>query len=81
MEDNKKNENNGNSPRFNTFWIYGIIALVIIGMQVSSLMNASQQPLTFTRLGKMLQDGDVAKIEVINKERANIYLKKDAIEK
>lgn len=81
MEDNKKNENNGNPPRFNTFWIYGIIALVIIGMQVSSLMNASQQPLTFTRLGKMLQAGDVAKIEVINKERANIYLKKDALDK
>lgn len=79
MEDNKKNENNGNSPRFNTFWIYGIIALVVIGMQIASLMNANQQPLTFTRLGKMLQEGDIAKIEVINKEKANIYLKKEVV--
>ena len=81
MEENKRNDTNGNAPRFNTFWIWGIIALAIIGMQFFSLMGANQQPLTFTRLGNMLKGRDIYKIEVVNKEKAFIYLKKDAIHK
>ena len=81
MEENKRNDANGNAPRFNTFWIWGIIALVIIGIQFFSLMGANQQPLTFTRLGNMLKNGDIAKIEVVNKEKAFIYLKKESIQK
>ena len=83
MENNKKNENtpNTNSPRFNSFWIYGVIALVIIGMQIFALMGASQQALTLSRLGEMLQARDVEKVMVINKDKAYIYLKKEALKK
>ncbi|MBV6427105.1 MAG: ATP-dependent zinc metalloprotease FtsH [Haliscomenobacter sp.] len=81
MENNKKNENtpNTNSPRFNSFWIYGVIALVIIGMQIVALMGASQQALTLSRLGEMLQARAVEKVVVVNKDKAYIYLKKEAL--
>ncbi|MBK7475196.1 MAG: ATP-dependent zinc metalloprotease FtsH [Haliscomenobacter sp.] len=81
MENNKKNENTPNTspPRFNSFWIYGVIALVIIGMQIVALMGASQQPLTLSRLGEMLQARDVEKVVVINKVKAYIYVKKEAL--
>ncbi len=81
MENNKKNENtpNANTPRFNSFWIYGVIALVIIGMQIVALMGASQQPLTLSRLGEMLQARDVEKVVVVNKDKAYVYLKKEAL--
>ena len=83
MENNKKNENtpNTNSPRFNSFWIYGVIALVIIGMQIVALMGASQQALTLSRLGEMLQARAVEKVVVVNKDKAYIYIKKEELKK
>lgn len=83
---NDKNSSNSNNmdpnkpkPKFNIYWIYGIIAVVFIGLQ---FLSVSPKPTEITMQDferNMLKTGDVAKIVVVNKERANIYIKEDRL--
>lgn len=80
---NPKGSDNGDpnklKPKFNIYWIYGLIAVVFIGLQ---LLSFSPKPKEITMQEferEMLKNGDVEKIEVVNKERANIYIKQDRL--
>jgi AFG3 family protein len=84
---NKKNKNIGDGPgknpdpkpKFNVYWIYGIIALAIIGTYLLN-MRGGPEEISWQRFEKeMLASHDVEKIVVVNKERAEIYIKKDRL--
>ncbi|MFP4025415.1 MAG: ATP-dependent zinc metalloprotease FtsH [Thiohalospira sp.] len=80
---NNKNNSNGNNkggkPKFNIYWVYGLIALTFIGLQLFSFSPGPKE-ITMQEFERdMLKNGDVEKIEVINKEQANIYIKKDRL--
>ena len=77
-ENNNKRDGGGGGSKFSSFWIYGIIAVIFLGLNLV-YMESAPEPLPRNRLGHMLQNGDIEKIEVINKEVAYIYLKKDAL--
>lgn len=72
----------GNKPRgkFSFYWIYALMAIIFIALQ---FMNWSQPPqnIDWGDLKVMLQEQDVEKIIVINKEEAEIYIRKDTLEK
>lgn len=77
---NKKNTNNkGGKPKFNIYWVYGLIALIFIGVQLFSFSPGPKEISMQEFERDMLKNGDVEKIEVINKEKANIYIKKDRL--
>ena len=47
MENNSNNNNNKEgkpSGGFNTFWIYGIIVLVLLGLQIYRTLKRSKYP-------------------------------------
>ncbi|MFC2087093.1 ATP-dependent zinc metalloprotease FtsH [Bacteroidota bacterium] len=79
-QNQNKNDKPGNpKPKFNIYWVYGIIALVFIGIQFLNLGKNSVE-ITWQRFEKeMLLSGDVQKIEIINDEVAEIYIKPDRI--
>jgi cell division protease FtsH len=84
MENNNSNsENKGTGPnRFNSFWIYGIIALTLIAYTlVSNNIGAPQANLDKYRLKQMLENGHVESILVINEKQAYITLKEENIDK
>jgi cell division protease FtsH len=66
-------------PRFNTNWIFAVIALSLI---VFSFFNngKSVQQTTTSEIKSMIANRDIEKITVINKDLAEIYLKKEALE-
>jgi len=66
-------------PKFNTNWIFGILALVIILFNILYGGKTTQKTTT-GQLKEMLAKKDVEKIVVVNKEKAEIFLKKEAIE-
>jgi cell division protease FtsH len=74
----KKTDKDG-KPRFNTNWIFAILAVSLI---IFSLFNngKSVQQTTTSEIKGMIANHDIEKIVVINKEVAEIYLKKDALE-
>jgi len=64
---------------FNIYWIYGIIFLVFI---VMTFMSPSVEPqeITWNRFeNEMLKNNDVEKIVIVNKERAEVFLKADRL--
>ncbi|MBS1687686.1 MAG: ATP-dependent zinc metalloprotease FtsH [Bacteroidetes bacterium] len=90
MEDNNKqrpglgsgdNKTPRKGPRFNIYWIYGIILLAIIGVQFfSSSFNANTREYSFQEFKtEYLDKGKVAKLDVINNESVEVYLKPSAI--
>ncbi len=77
------NDTNSKKPKFNSWWIYGLIAVVLIGFQFigsSSFNNTSET--TTSELHEFLRNGDVDKILVINNTRqAKVFLTEEALAK
>ena len=72
--DMKKNK--GGKPKFNYVWIYAILAVVFLAMTFLNPTGGKQ--VTVDRVLSMVENGDVKKISVINRSRAEIYLTEDA---
>ena len=68
----------GKKPQFSFYWIYGILLIGFIALQIFNYNNPIK-PVDYSKLEEMLIKQDVEKIVVVNKERAEIYIKKDRI--
>ena len=68
-------------PRFNIFWIYGIIAAFIIGWSLLSQENGDPVKGDWPMVEQMVEQGEVERIRVVNRETAEVFLKKEAVEK
>lgn len=83
MENGQKPENKeggNNSPKFNTYWIYGIIAVVLLALNIFTMSGASNDPIKFPRFEQMVRAGHVEKLEVVNDKYAHVYIKRDNLD-
>lgn len=86
MENNKRpdspsnpNGNNpGKKPRTSFYWIYGIILIVLIGMQFMSggFSSDDQKPKSFLDFKNDLLADKVSKVVVVNNSLAEVYYNK-----
>jgi len=67
-----------NKPKFNSYWIIGIILLVMIGIQFLSSGNNLKE-MDSNRFFQVLQNGDIEKIVIVNKEKVEIYIKTERL--
>ena len=71
----------GKPPKFNAYWIYGIIAVVFLIVQFYFSNSRGPVQTTWSEVkSTMLANGDVSRIVVVNDEVANIYIKKDRLD-
>ena len=82
----KENNNNASPkrPKFSSYWIYGAILAIIIGMQFFSGGSNWQTPpdTTPAKLQEFLKAGDVSKIVIItNTRQAKVFLTDEAKQK
>ena len=79
----KNNNSNSKKPKFNSWWIYGAIALSIIGFQFLGSDNfSSTNKTTTSELQEYLKNGDIKKILIIsNARQAKVFLTEEALEK
>ncbi|MFW6259671.1 MAG: ATP-dependent zinc metalloprotease FtsH [Tangfeifania sp.] len=69
-------------PKFNAYWIYGIIAVIFIVVQVYLTNSRGPVETNWSQVkSTMLANNDIEKIVVVNEKQANIYLKKNALER
>ncbi|MFN9327159.1 MAG: ATP-dependent metallopeptidase FtsH/Yme1/Tma family protein, partial [Flavobacteriales bacterium] len=81
VENTERNENNGKErPKrsFNFYWIYGIIILVILSINLFNY-TGGVVPIDPTEYQKMLDAGDVDRIVVVNEQQVRVYIKKDLL--
>lgn len=66
-------------PKFNFYWIYGILAVIFIGLQFLNLGGDTQKT-DWRGLKIMLEDGHIDRITLVNKEKAEIYIRKENLD-
>jgi len=77
---NKKSELK--NPKFNSYWIYGAIIIVFIALNVFGGGSWSQpKKTTQGEFETLLRDGDVEKVEIVNRKIAKVYLTPEAKDK
>ncbi|MFK7833867.1 MAG: ATP-dependent zinc metalloprotease FtsH [Winogradskyella sp.] len=76
----KENKNLNKKPKLSPYWIYGIIIVVFLSIQVfSGGFNSDQgEQTTPAQFLEYLNDGEVSKIEIVNKREARVYLTQEA---
>ncbi len=77
---NKAPKSGDNKPKFNFYWVYGLLAVVFIGLQFMN-WDTGAKDLNKGELLQMLQDKEVSKIDLVNREIAEVYLTNDARQK
>ena len=67
--------------RLNFMWIYAAIGLFIIGSWLLGEDRETPVKGDWTMVERMVREGDVAQIRVLNREQAEVFLKEGAAEK
>ena len=75
---NLTGKNNGKKPKINFYWIYGLLAVVLIGIQFLNFGDSAKQT-DWRELKEILEAGDVDKILLVNKEHAEIYIRPELL--
>ena len=70
-----------NMPRPSYFWLYGLAAVFIIGWAVMGGGNDAPQPSDWTSVERMVEQGEVERIQVVNRDQAQVFLREEAIGK
>jgi len=68
----------GKKPKFNFYWIYGILAVIFIAFQFMNTGEGAKKT-GWGEFKQMLENKEVDKIILVNKERAEIFLKPDVL--
>lgn len=70
------------TPKFSIYWIYALIAVVLIGYNFLSLTPEALQTTEQSFKEKMLTQGDVERLDLItNKRVVRVYIKSDSLSK
>ncbi|MCJ7466189.1 MAG: ATP-dependent zinc metalloprotease FtsH [Maribacter sp.] len=79
----KDNNTTPKKPKFSSWWIYGLIAMLLIGFQIFSSSNLTNTKKTTTsELQEYLRNGDISKILIItNTNQAKVFLSDEALKK
>ena len=71
---NKKNKIKGNLPKFNFYWIYGIVAVILISINLFNPVNTGIIKSNYSEFKTFIENKQVRKVEVINKKEARVYI-------
>ncbi len=67
----KKSKN----KKINFYWIYLIFIIGLIGLQIFSSFIGNYENIDETKFLKFLNDGDIEKLQIVNREFAEVYIK------
>ena len=68
----------GIKPKFNSYWIIGVILLVMIGLQFVSAGGGLKE-IDSNRFFQILKNGDIEKLVIVNKEKVEVYIRAERL--
>jgi ATP-dependent metalloprotease FtsH len=79
---NSNNKGGKKNPKggFNFYWIYAIIAVILISLNLFN-WNSGLTKISYGDFKEMVASGDVEKVVVYNNETAQVTIKKDSLSK
>lgn len=79
--ENKENNGLPNNPKFNSYWIYGLLALFLIGLNFYSLTSTTSEPIDPGTFYQMVRSQDVEKVAIVNEKHVQVYIRSDRLDK
>ena len=77
-----KEKNNLKKPKFNSYWMYGIIVTVLLGLSMfTDDSNSGLRKTNISEFERFLNNGDIKEVSVINKNLAQVSLNQNSLEK
>ncbi len=77
----ENNDNNGPKKfNINSYWIYGILILVLLAVNFSLMINVKTKEITILQFENMARAGEIEKVEIVNKITGNVYVKKELLD-
>lgn len=80
MENTNNDNKTGGGPKFNSYWIYAVIALFLLALSLFNNMVSSVPEIDMGKLRTLLTDKAIKSIKVVNEEVAYVYLKDDKVD-
>lgn len=82
MEDKKENKPNNSPTKFNvnSYWIYGLLILGFLAINYYVSVNSEVKTIDLIDFEKMAQNDEIERVEIINKDLVNVFVKKDVID-
>jgi AFG3 family protein len=78
----RNDKKNPKGTKFNAYWVYGLIALVFIAVQYYLSSSTGPVETNWSEVrSTMLANNDIERIVVVNEKSANIYIKKQSLDK
>ncbi len=77
-KNDKQNNNNSNKklPKFNFYWIYGIVAVVLIGFNLMNFNGFYTKKIEENQLWEWIEKQKVQQVEIINNAEVKVYINK-----
>lgn len=75
--ENEKKSNQG--PKFSSYWIYGVIALLLLAVNIFGFSDGKSEEIDPQRMRQMVQDTAIARLLIINEKIARIYIKPEKL--
>ena len=84
MEETNKDEkppriNPSKGPKFNIYWVYGLILAALVASQFFTLSKAPKEKSFEEVAQNMIAPGDVEKLVVVNNKYVEVTIKKDRL--
>ncbi len=79
MADKENNDKKPEKKNLSSYWFYAFIIVFLVGINVVMSFVAKPVEISQNQFDEMVRDGDVEKVEVINKKMVHIFLKEDAM--
>ena len=78
----QREEDQKRGPRFNIYWVWGIIAVILVSINFFSPFSPDAKEISQKEFQQMMLNNDVDKIAIINnKNQVRVYLKPSAVNK
>ena len=80
-ENPRRNDEGGGGdgmPRFSFTWIYVLVGLALLGLQMSKMMGASRKA-DWSDFDRWAHKNQIDRLVVVNNEEAYIYIQKDSL--
>lgn len=79
--DNNNKQPSGGGSRIGSYWVYALIGIVLIALNILSFSEGQNEPITQSRLKSMIADNAVEKVVIIsNQNRAHVYIFKEKLQ-
>ncbi len=79
----KDNKNINKKPKFSPYWVYGLVIAAFLGIQFLSggFGGSSAKQINPSDFFGFMEQGDVARLDIINNREARVFLTKEALSK